>query len=116
MGGCRTILAVLIGLAVAVAPLGSALVAANATAKQTAVHAADDHAMADCSGHAADDHSCCDPSAGCPDLCGVTCCKLMGIIAVLAAMNTPEFVLPQAADPLKPAAWRLRPRPPPPRT
>jgi hypothetical protein len=116
MAGCRTLLAVFVGLAVAVAPLGSALVAVHATTKQSANYASSDHAMADCNGHAADDHACCDTSAGCPDSCGVTCCKLMGIVAALAPIDTPEFVLPQAAEPLKLAAWQLRPRPPPPRS
>jgi len=72
----RLLLAGLIALAVAVAPIGSALAAADAMAKP---------AMEDCHGKkASENHSCCDAMAKCPDQCGVKCCKLMGMIVALA--------------------------------
>ena len=77
----RLLLAGLIALAVAVAPLGSALAAADAMAKP---------AMEDCHGKkASEDHSCCDAMAKCPDQCGVKCCKLMGMIVALAVIRAP---------------------------
>jgi hypothetical protein len=101
----RILFAVLIAVAVGLAPVGSAL-AANALTEA---------AMQDCHGKASKDHSCCDTMAKCPDSCGVKCCKLMGIILALPAIELWGFVPPQVSDPQKPPDWQLRPRPPPPR-
>jgi hypothetical protein len=103
----RTVLAALLALAVAVAPVGSALAAG---------HAADKPTMDDCHGQAPDNHACCDTKAMCPDACGATCCKLMGMIVELPVMDAAAFVSLEVADPLKPPDWQLRPRLPPPRT
>ena len=104
----RLLLAGLIALAVAVAPIGSALAAADAMAKP---------AMEDCHGKkASENHSCCDAMAKCPDQCGVKCCKLMGMIVALAVIRAPVPADFQPAEPEKPPDWRLRPRPPPPRS
>jgi hypothetical protein len=104
----RLLLAGLIAMAVAVAPVGSALAASNAMAMS---------AMEDCHAKKAPkEHSCCDTMAKCPDQCGVKCCKLMGMIVALAAIDPPVFAPPEVAYPQKPPDWRLRPRPPPPRS
>ena len=90
----RLLLALLIAVAVALAPVASALAAGDAMLKQ---------AMEDCHGKkAAEDHSCCDTMAKCPDQCGVKCCKLMGIIVVLAGIDPPVLVPPEVAHPQKP--------------
>src|SRR5262245_7893391 len=103
----RLLLAILIAVAVALAPVGSALAAADAMAKP---------AMADCHGKKpVEDHSCCDKMAKCPDQCGVKCCKLMGMIVALSGIDQPIYVPPEAVHPQKPPDWRLRPPPPPPR-
>ena len=104
----RLLLAGLIAVAVALAPVGSALAAGGAMAKP---------AMEDCHGNkASKDHSCCDAMAKCPDQCGVKCCKLMGMIVALSVIDPPIYTLPEAAYQQKPPDWRLRPRPPPPRS
>lgn len=108
VGMHRLLLAVLIATAVAVAPVGSALAAFAAMAKS---------AMVDCHGKkAAEDHSCCDKMAKCPDQCGVKCCKLMGMIAVMSIIDPPVFASPDAVQPLRPPDWQLQPQPPPPRS
>ena len=102
----RLLLAGLIAVAVALAPVGLALAASNAMAMP---------AMEDChSKKASKEHSFCDAMAKCPDQCGVKCCKLMGMIVALAAIDTPVFAPPEVANPQKPPDWLLRPRPPPP--
>jgi hypothetical protein len=104
----RLLLAVLIAVAVALAPVTSGLAASGAMAKP---------AMEDCHGKKpAEDHSCCDKMSKCPDQCGVKCCKLMGMIVTISGPDPLVFLDPEAADPLRPPDWRLRPRPPPPRS
>jgi hypothetical protein len=104
----RLFLAGLIAIAVALAPVGSALAASTAMSKP---------AMEDCHGNkASKDHSCCDTMAKCPDQSGINCCKLMGLIVALSGIDPPAFVPPEAVHPQKPPDWRLRPRTPPPRS
>jgi hypothetical protein len=104
----RLLLAALIAVAVAIAPVGVALAAGNALAKA---------AMEDCHGKkASKEHSCCDKMGKSPDQCGVKCCKLMGIIVTLSVIDPPLFQSPEAAHPLRPPDRRLRPPPPPPRS
>jgi hypothetical protein len=103
----RTILAGLIALAVALAPVASALAAGHVLAMA---------AMQDCHGQATDDPGCCDTKAKCPDTCGVTCCKLVGVISALSVFEEPAAEPVRVADHEKPPDWQLRPRPPPPRT
>jgi hypothetical protein len=100
----RILLALLIGLAVASAPVASALAATS----KAAVH--------DCHGKSAEDHSCCEKMGKCPDACGVKCCKLMGMVTVLPVIEPASLIVPEAVEPQKPPDWRLRPRPPPPRS
>jgi hypothetical protein len=108
LGMYRIIMAALIALAVGLAPVGSALAAAHASAKA---------AMQDCHGKkTSKQHSCCDTMAKCPDSCGVKCCKLMGMIVSLPTIEAWAFSPPEVGDPQKPPDWQLRPRPPPPRT
>jgi hypothetical protein len=106
MANYRIILAGLSALAVALAPVASALAAFHVLAMP---------AMADCHGQATDDPGCCDLKAKCPDTCGITCCKLIGIISALPVFREPVTVPLRVADPQKPPDWQLRPRPPPPR-
>src|SRR5687767_10425731 len=103
----RIVLAALIALAVAMAPVGSALAAAHALANPP---------MEDCHGKAPNDQSCCDVKAKCADSCGIKCCKLMGMIVALALTRAPAPAEFQVADPQRPPDWKLRPRPPPPRS
>jgi len=103
----RTILAILIALAVAVAPLGAAFAAIHEGA-QPAIH--------DCDGPTPSDMPCCDAKAACPDSCGIACCKLMGMITVLPVFDLTVVVPARAADPPKPPDWQQRPQPPPPRS
>jgi hypothetical protein len=104
----RLLLAALIAVAVAIAPVGVALAAGNALAKA---------AKEDCHGKkASKEHSCCDKMGKSPDQCGVKCCKLIGMIVTLPGMEPPVFTRPEAVHAQKPPDWRLRPRPPPPRS
>jgi hypothetical protein len=104
----RLLLAVLIAVAVAIAPVGSALAAGGGMAES---------AMEDCHGKkAAEDHTCCDAMAKCPDQCGVKCCKLMGMVVALSSTDPPALVPAEAALSQKPPDWRQGPRPPPPRS
>jgi len=102
----RTILAVIVALAVAIAPIASGLAVATVSEMP---------AMVDCHGKSAPDHSCCD-KAKCPDGCGVKCCKLIGVITEMPVVSGVWSAAHVAADPQKPPDWRLRPRPPPPRS
>ena len=104
----RLLLAGLIAFAVALAPVGSALAASSVMSKPP---------MEDCHGNKPiKDHSCCDAMAKCPDQCGIKCCKLMGMVVVLSAIEPPIVLPPEEVHPQKPPDWRLRPRPPPPRS
>lgn len=103
----RALFAALIGLAVALAPVGAALAATGAMSKP---------AMEDCQGKASKGQSCCDAMAKCPDQCGIKCCKLMGMIVAVPAIDPAAFVPPEEVNPLRPPHWHSRPRPPPPRS
>src|SRR5262245_64839187 len=105
----RLLLASLIAVAVALAPVGSALAASSALSKPP---------MEDCHGKktSKEQHSCCDTMAKCPDQCGIKCCKLIGMVVALPAIDPPMVGAPAADSPQKPPDWRLRPRPPPPRS
>ncbi len=107
MANYRIILAGLIALAVALAPVASALAAFHALAMP---------AMEDCQGQATDDPGCCDSKAKCSDACGITCCQLIGVIGALPVLHEPAAVPVRSADHHRPPDWKLPPRPPPPRT
>jgi hypothetical protein len=120
----RAILAGLIALAVAVAPVAAGLVASaaarTASAAMTAAH--------DCHGSArhhdkGPHHS---DKADCPDCqdqhqtknCvgdGGKCCKLTGMVAALPIVLAPAENVDLAASPPTLTGWQARPPPPPPR-
>jgi hypothetical protein len=120
----RTLLAGLIALAVAVAPVAATVVASAAarTAAAAATH--------DCHGKAAQDHHQKAPDdtnkAGCPDCdskhkstCvgdGGKCCKLTGVLAALPAAIDHMATVDIAANPPTLIGWQVRPPPPPPRS
>lgn len=116
----RILFAALMALAVALAPVGSALAAHHAVAKPAMQDchgkASKDHSSSSKDHASSKDHSCCDPMAKCPDSCGVKCCKLMGVIDALPIVQAWSFLPPEVSDPQKPPDWQLRPRPPPPRS
>jgi hypothetical protein len=104
----RLLLAGLIAVAVALAPIGAALAASSAMSKAP---------MQDCHGKKTiKEHSCCDKMAKTPDQCGIKCCKLIGMVVTLSAIEPPTVPPPEEVQPQKPPDWRLRPRPPPPRS
>ena len=120
----RVILAGLIALAVAVAPVAAGLVASaaarTATAATTAAH--------DCHGKAQhhDEGPHHSDKAGCPDCqdqhqtknCvgdGGKCCKLTGMVAVLPVVVAPVETVDLAPNPPALIGWQMRPSPPPPR-
>lgn len=104
----RTVLAGLIALAVALAPVASAFAAAQVPAMP---------AMEDCHGQpAAADEGCCDTKTQCPYMYGVTCCKLVGVIAALAVFHEPVIAPARAFDSQQRPGLQVRPHPPPPRT
>ncbi len=103
----RSLIALLVALAVATAPIGVALAAANASGKI---------AMHDCHGKKTVDHSCCDKMSSAPDACGFKCCKLIGMIVSLPLLASPRYFLPEAAEVQKPPDRLPRPPPPPPRS
>jgi hypothetical protein len=122
----RTILAGLVALAVAVAPVATTLLASAgaraATAAVTAEH--DCHGKAQHHEKGPEHHS---DKAGCPDCdggqnqtktCigdGVKCCKLIGMVVVLPVAMAPADSVALAAAPLRLTGWQVRPPPPPPR-
>jgi hypothetical protein len=115
----RNLLAVVIAVAVATAPVAYALAPSQLSAVTT-----DHSAAGDCqrgSTHHGDAKHC--PDCGdmqpvsqtkCPGD-GSKCCKLTGAIASLFEMPAGEAVIVAAPDPTEPPAWSDRPRPPPPR-
>lgn len=104
----RTILAGLIALAVALAPIGVALAAGQTQAMP---------GMEDCQGKASKDCPGCDAKAACPgDACGVKCCKLVGMVALPPRFSPVARSLDRLVDLQKPPDRLPRPQPPPPRS
>ena len=143
MQATRTIVAFMIALAVAVAPLGSASAALRVlgtvghggTAAASAVHEHAGHPaagtaemdmaemdMADCASmiNKTSDKStcpCCDTDKACSaDLCLFKCFKVFS--GVIAQVLTPTFaaLFLHPGEPLRPPDWIESPQPPPPRT
>jgi hypothetical protein len=120
----RILLSVFVALAVGLAPVGVALASQRiSSGHEMHGHNASPHAMADCHGKIGTakkltkDCPCCDTKAKCPgEGCGMTCCKLLGMLAAsLHLLNVAAAIEPQA-DPHIPPDWSLRPQPPPPRS
>lgn len=120
----RTIVAVLIALAIAVSPMGSVSARTVAPASQ-ATHAVDAANMAamevtDCAKMMHEDTKhdcpCCDTDKACsPDLCLLKCFKVFGQIdapQVVSALNALRL---HPGDPQRPPDWADSPQPPPPR-
>jgi hypothetical protein len=127
MAVCRILLAVLITLAVAVAPVSGSLMAGHAMADPANARAvkAGQAGVHDCHGRAPasspDKETARGPGADI-DMdaeCrgdGSRCCKLTG---TLPFQPSPFIVITAAdrgAEPQEPTAWSLKPRPPPPRS
>ena len=125
----RTMLSMLIALALAMMPVVSAQAAAHASSMlaatadvrlETGMASAGD--MADCHetiGHdTTGDHSCCNSKSTCPDqaACMAKCCKVVGV--VWPAIHIAELVRfsyrPAVLE--KPPSWASEPPAPPPRS
>jgi hypothetical protein len=137
MATFRTILAYLIALAVAVAPVAAMVIAGAPAAQAAPVH--DCHSMAPephqgvgCMDAAATVHDCHgdisqDPEKdSCPDCdakrhakCvgdGGKCCKLTGVVALLPLVMATAEITDLAANPPMLTGREIQPPPPPPRT
>jgi hypothetical protein len=123
MGKFRTILACLIALAVAAAPVAVTPLA-SAGGRAATVAAAAKH---DCHGMTQDHEKGQHGKAGCPDCqdqdrdyakCtgdGSKCCKLTGMVTVLPAVAARVAAVNLVANPPTLIGWQVRPSPPPPR-
>lgn len=111
MALCRILLAALIGLAVATAPVGAAL-ASLASAQSSAKSV---KAMEDCHAKLVKHCPDCDSKAKCPGD-GSKCCKLTGTIMGLPVVMAVAVAIDRVAEPPEPASRFLRPLTPPPRT
>lgn len=123
----RTILRLLIALAVALAPVGAAMARGAAIpvsampgmAKMAGTMAGveDCHKMA----HAHDSnasHSCCVDKSACPDhaACALKCCTMvLGVLRSLAVEVDWRAPHDRPDDPVKPPDWAMKPPAPPPR-
>src|SRR5262245_58261523 len=112
MLACRILLAGLIALAVAVAPVGVALAGAHAAAKPETAGQAEKQ---DCHGatpaHSPDG----DMGAKCPGD-GSKCCKLSGAFLLLPLPIIVVAPAERGTEPQEPPGWSIKPRPPPPRS
>jgi len=137
MSKFRTILACLIAVAVAVAPVAATLIGGARPARAAAVHdchrmAPEQHHQAGCTDDATTGHHCHDSAlqdmdkGSCPDCqeqdqtkkCigdGSKCCKLTGMAAVLPAVAAPAETVVLSANLPALTGWQMRPSPPPPR-
>ena len=109
MALCRLLLAMLIGVAVATAPLGAAMASAKPAAKTVAD---------DCHGKGTKPCPDCDSKgkkAKCPGD-GSKCCKLVGAIAVLPSVLAVVVTAHKVSEPRRMPDRTLRPRIPPPRS
>ncbi len=126
MGKFRTVLACLIALAVAVAPVAATLLASAGAQAATSAVAAKHDCHGKTQDHEKGPHTL-SGKAGCPDCqdqdrdytkCtgdGSKCCKLTGVVAVLPVVAAPLDMVVLATNPPTPIGWQVRPSPPPPR-
>jgi len=130
----RIVLASLIALAVAVAPVAAMAVSGARTADTAVTHHCNgevaqstvDGGEATLSHHNPDKAPQHTDKGSCPDCgnkdhvsCigdGGKCCKLTGMVAVLPLVRAPAETADLAASPPTLKGWRIRPSPPPPRT
>ena len=108
----RTVLAVCVALAVAVAPVRAAFARADTGAVSDV--SAKSH-MHDCGGATHSPASTNDADDKCPGD-GSKCCKLMGTISLPSGATILLTPILARTEPDEPAGWRLQPLPPPPRT
>lgn len=123
----RTIVAVLIALAMAVAPMGSASASMRTVAPAShAAHVAEapDTAAMDMTGcektiqqSGTGDCACCDTKSACPpELCLFKCFKVFSGIVTPAAVRVLTSLRLVPGEPHRPPDWIDSPQPPPPRT
>ena len=108
----RTLLAVLIALAVAMAPVSMALAACQTAAKAEMAGQAD---MQDCQGTGAANSPDGNVNGKCP-IDGSMCCQLTGTLATLPMPIVLAAAAFRVAEPQEPSAWAVEPHPPPPRS
>lgn len=109
MALCRLLMAILIGLAVATAPVGAAMASVKSAAKA---------AMDDCHGKGAKPCPDCDSKAKkakCPGD-GSKCCKLTGTITALPSVLGVAISAHRFSEPHSIPDRSLRPRTPPPKS
>ena len=122
----RTILAILIALSLAVAPLASAWAGAPTTGATSVNMASEDGAVMDCAkmGMAAEksgtdfDCPCCDTKSKCADMtaCLMKCStQVIGIVMPAVRLAAIIGHHDRPADPQEPPDWSMRPPAPPPR-
>lgn len=109
----RTLLSVLIALAVALGPVAAA---------KAAAHGSNTASMTDCDKAAktmstpAGDGCCCDSKMGCPSSqCLLKCFKIVGAAPASQHLLHIRLAHVRPADPVRPPDWLDQPRPPPPR-
>src|SRR5262245_37950404 len=116
MAACRILLAGVVALAVAVAPVGVSLasghVAAKSEIKSGMAGQSEKH---DCQGMAPGQSPDGDMSAKCPGD-GSKCCKLTGALLVQPLPIIAAAAVERGTEPQEPAGWSMKPRPPPPRS
>lgn len=117
----RTILAFLIALSIATAPIGAAWAASTTQpdmASSMSTMAAD---MGDCAkmGHAPgkSDCPCCDTKNACPpEFCLTKCFKVFRSIVQPGTLQVLVSIVHRPSEPSRPPDWSYGPQPPPPRT
>jgi hypothetical protein len=110
MGMYRILLAAVIALAVAVAPVAAALASGALQSTQSAVD--------DCHGKAPVPCPDCDSKIK-KDKCpadGSQCCKLVGSVAATPRVMLLAGLAEAPLDPTEPLSWLQPPQPPPPRS
>lgn len=110
----RILLAAMVSVALAAAPIGTALAASQMAAKNAKV---DCHGKAVQDGKVAKDCQCCDVKATCSgDTCRLKCHKLQATLVMAPKVLAFVFVLGLPPDPQKPPDRLSGPELPPPRS
>ena len=110
----RILLATVVALGLALAPVGAALAASQMSPKQAKT---DCHGKAEQNGKIAKHCPCCDTKATCSvDTCGLKCFKLQATLATTPKELAFALLPGLRADPQKPPDWFSGPQLPPPRS
>ena len=112
MAACRILFALLIALAVAVAPVSAALTSGHAAAKTDMASQAEKQ---DCHGMAPAHSTDGDMNTKCPGD-GSKCCKLTGALLFRPLTIVAVPLAHRGTEPQEPAGWSVKPRLPPPRS